>query len=878
MSLDEETRRCLLELAYDVLPDDEAAGLLARIEAEPVLAQAYAESQQIARLLSEAARVQTAKIEWKQPASSKAAVETTVRSSRKRANAPLKRTGGPGRRHAPPPWTRAAIWGTWLVAACLLVGSLAGYWYHRGQLADISAEHLWVTVTGPARVRPGAASQYTVTTSAVTGEPVSAQIEFTLTSPDGQHLLMGHKEQTDEDGGLLVTIPAEEPIPSGAELKIVATYNDKVEQLATRLVVEPLGEATELTTDKPVYRPGETIRYRAVTLACFELTPDRPLPIRFEILDPQGTVVAGSQSSGLAKQGTGCGTFLLSPQAAPGTYTLIARSGEGATAEQRLSFIVRAAAESPSKQTAKPADKKPANLDTVDVRFCAEGGNLVAGLENRVYFLARDPSGKPLHLVGRVVDDEDQDVATVETTHGGMGVFQLEPRAGETYRLRIETPAGIKTEPQLPETVSHPRLVLTTGSSLFEPDEPLEFNIRSIEDGLPLVAAAYCRGVLVGHQALAAAKGANEVAIDLHPSASGAIRVCVFDYSESPPRRVAERLVYRRPSRQLLIRAEEPRQPWRPGQKAELSLRVTDETGKPAQATLGVGVVDQTIVETAPQPTTQMLTGFLLGSTVKRNPALENADYYLTDDKKAGVALDLLLATQGCQRPADQGPVDQRKGARVEKRPNALAAADPAPPAVFDNLLDLRKRYQESLNSYRTSRTQTLSTLITWSFFGGAGLLLLATMLTLMNVAVGLWLWIPVVISAGTCLSVGVILISPETLRADSDRAVAFVPFSLEPQASEAKGATAKPAAAGPAPTKPFDACPYQYENPSDAANASKGFAGTLYWNSLLQTDAQGRATIQFDVPSSVTTLHLRVDAHAAGRIGSLESQIRLQK
>lgn len=875
MGLDEETRRCLLELAYDVLPENEAAGLRKRLETDPELAQAHGEAQQIAELLQEAARLQTDPIELKQPDKATVGLETFPRSPRKRGPHTQKRAGGPGKRHAPPPWNRVATWVTWVAAASLLLCSLTSYWYHRGQLADISAEHLRLTVTGPARVRPGVASPYAVITSAVTGDPVSAQIEFTLSSPDGQQLLMGHKEQTDEDGYLLVTIPAEAPIPPGAELRIVATYNDKVEQIATQLVVEPLGVVAQLTTDKPVYRPGETIRYRAVILSRLGLVPDRPHPVHFEILDPQGAVLAASPVDVGTRQAVAAGTFQLPPKAAPGSYRLVARPSDGAWTEQRLPFTVREKQETPSPSASKPAHEEPANLDTVDVRFFAEGGNLVAGLENRVYFLARDASGKPLHLTGHVLDDQGQEVAAVETTYAGMGAFNFEPWGGQAYRLRIETPAGVKSEPKLPETVSRPRLVLTTGSSVFASGEPLEFNVRSTKDELPLVAAAYCRGVLVGHQVFVPTKGANEVAVEIDESASGVIRLRVYDYSESPPRAVAERLVYRWPDRQLVVRAEKPRQPYRPGQKNELALLVTDEAGRPVPAVLGVSVVDPTQAQSAPPPACQMLTHFLLTSALTPGENLEDADLYLRDDQKANVALDLLLGTQGRLHLPNRGLGEERKAGHAVKHASVLADSEPVPPVVFDNLLDLRKRYRESLQAYRTNRTETLSIFTTLSFFGGAGLLLLATMLTLMNVAVGLWLWIPVVLAAGASLSVGVILINPATLDLDADRAVAFVPFVLDAKPQELETAV-RPSTAPP--PKPSDTSTYKYQNASAASNPAKEFAGTLYWNPFLQADVQGRATIQFDLPDSITSFQLRVDAQGADRIGSLETQIDTSK
>ena len=65
----------------------------------------------------------------------------------------------------------------------------------------------------------------------------------------------------------------------------------------------------------------------------------------------------------------------------------------------------------------------------------------------------------------------------------------------------------------------------------------MEFNIRAAKAGLPLVVAAYCRGVQVGQQPLVtktSGGGGNPVAIPLDDAVGGVIRLTVYDYSASP--------------------------------------------------------------------------------------------------------------------------------------------------------------------------------------------------------------------------------------------------------------------------------------------------------------------------------------------------------
>ena len=99
----------------------------------------------------------------------------------------------------------------------------------------------------------------------------------------------------------------------------------------------------------------------------------------------------------------------------------------------------------------------------------------------------------------------------------------------------------------------------------FGPQEALELNVRSSKSGLPLVVAAWSRGIMVGQVALVAKKGENgenPLSLSLPDEVGGIIRLTVFDYSvdlSQPdrqfPKPLAERLVYRRLDRRLNVRA-----------------------------------------------------------------------------------------------------------------------------------------------------------------------------------------------------------------------------------------------------------------------------------------------------------------------------------
>jgi len=896
MSVDPETRQRLLELVYDLLSESESAELRRRIEAEPELAEAFAETQRTARLLTEAARLSVPKIALKRekpatqedtatsahgasklprvtPKRRERAVSTSSESPMRQV--PVK-VGSAARR----PWARGANWAVGLATLLLLIVSIGGYLYHRDRLNEIAASHIRLRVDGPSSLTGGVDSTYTITTTTVNGTGMASRIELAIYSPGGEQVF-GHQETSDEQGRLRVTIPADKLPESGhVRLGVLAVHQDKFERIDTRVAVEPVRYATQLSLDKPLYRPGENVYYRSLTLSRFGLAADHPMPIHFEVLDPSGGIAQDSQQEGVTEQGVGSGRFAIPHEAAGGEYVLVARSLDGAFPEEKRPFFVRsyrlprlkkelefardsygpgdsvvadflaeraeggAAADARLRVSASVdgetvfqnndlkadatgafqvkfdlpetiqrgdgqllvvvddggtqesiAKTIPINLGKVQVEFFPEGGDLVSGLENRVYFTCRDLLGEPVYIEGMIQNSSDEDVALVETTHEGMGAFSFKPRGEERYHLKITSPTDMAERPKLPEVSTERKLVLNTGTGVFAHDEPLEFNLRAAKNGMPIVVAASCRGAAVGQAALVTVvdpdkpSEANLVAIPLAEGVGGVIRLTVYDYGVQPPEPLAERIVYRRLRQGLQVRAAGHDDRYTPGEKVDMSLLVTDESNKPVpSAVLGVAVVDDALLNLADDYTPALKTHFMLATEIEKPEDLEDVDFYLGDDIEAAVALDLLLGTQGWRRFAektleellDSDEADEQDPSEQLTRLAAMGGPT-APPAMFDNLEQIRTSYQESLDAYHADRTNALSTLTTVSFFAGLGLVLLVAMLGLLRIVSGAYLWVPAVGVTTCCLIIGAILMDPTQHGRGGDVAVAFQPFNMAP-------------------------------------------------------------------------------------------------
>jgi hypothetical protein len=333
-----------------------------------------------------------------------------------------------------------------------------------------------------------------------------------------------------------------------------------------------------------------------------------------------------------------------------------------------------------------------------------------------------------------------------------------------------------------------------------------------------------------------------------------------------------------------------------------------------------------------------MTTRFLLTTEIENPEDLENADFYLSEDKSSSVppavALDLLLGTQGWRRFSDKTRLQSAEQDSETNRSAHLPALSGqfGPPIMYDNLSRIRDDYQKRVATYYADRTQALYTIVTICFLGAWGLLLLVFMLGLLRIVRGAAFWLPVLGMIVCCSLIGALLMNPLRSAGENDQAVPFLSYQapaakspakndlktgkmsseektsaqpvplakpvppaaqpsrrsesaalsspspqleqVVPRTNSARGEKAVSGPTEPAKTEHFIVRQYAHQHVAAQPGARDDYAESLFWNPLLIAGPDGKVPVSFDLPDSVATFRLEADANGAARIGSLRMDI----
>ena len=139
------------------------------------------------------------------------------------------------------------------------------------------------------------------------------------------------------------------------------------------------------------------------------------------------------------------------------------------------------------------------------------------------------------------------------------------------------------------------------------------------------------------------------VELPIARTAQGAVRVTLFSSQQEP---LAERLIYHGRGADLKVTLTADRPSYAPRDPVKLRVHTTDARGRPIKASVGLAVVDETVLSFADDKTARILAHVYLEPELGATEAapIEEPNFYFTDKPEASAAMDALLATRGYRR------------------------------------------------------------------------------------------------------------------------------------------------------------------------------------------------------------------------------------
>ncbi|MSQ94338.1 MAG: hypothetical protein EXR98_07255 [Gemmataceae bacterium] len=289
------------------------------------------------------------------------------------------------------------------------------------------------------------------------------------------------------------------------------------------------------------------------------------------------------------------------------------------------------------------------------IDFFPEGGDLIAGIENRVYYRVRSKSGEPVTGDGSVILLSSKNDVVDSTYHLGMGYFEFTPSLKETYTVRITTP--VKTEnianPFAALGMRGDGVVVHVPNAVGAQGDPIRMTLRQQGPARKLLLVAQCRGQIVDQRWVEIKNKSVDLTLLPTRDAVGMIRVTAYEPQDNQADQkdpllvpVAERLVYRSAAQRLDLGFKLNTQQLHGGQKLSAKITARDEKGQPAPAWLLASVIDERFQA---QPRSLSAHFFLLNE-IRSGADLDNAQLILHDSPESVAVLERFLGTHGWRR------------------------------------------------------------------------------------------------------------------------------------------------------------------------------------------------------------------------------------
>jgi hypothetical protein len=284
-----------------------------------------------------------------------------------------------------------------------------------------------------------------------------------------------------------------------------------------------------------------------------------------------------------------------------------------------------------------------AALSQSDVQFFPESGSLVNGLTSRVAFKAVGVDGLGIPITGKIVDETNTEVATLETLHAGMGSFVLKPQTGKSYSANISFADGTAKSIALPKAIDEGYVL-----SIYQPNkDSVLIRIRaSLVRAQNVGFIVHTNGELIFSAPVKITNATTSLWLKKELFPTGIAQFTLFNSVGEPQN---ERVAFIRSNDFMNLNLKTARGTYNSKEHVQIDLDAKDSKGKGVPGNFSVSVVDESKVPFDESSESTILSNLLLTADLKGY--VEKPNYYFTaETDEVNKALDNLMLTQGYRR------------------------------------------------------------------------------------------------------------------------------------------------------------------------------------------------------------------------------------
>lgn len=272
-----------------------------------------------------------------------------------------------------------------------------------------------------------------------------------------------------------------------------------------------------------------------------------------------------------------------------------------------------------------------------DVQFLPEGGNLYAGIKNKVAVKSIDVNGFPMRYTGNVLDNTGKKISSFEAQRDGISFFEITPTANTQYQVEIISQNNDKYKFDLP--IAENKGVAL--SAKLQSDFSYAIQVSPVAEELSsLQCVAYTSKEVYFSKELETNK-INNFIIPENTLPVGVSRILIIANGNIP---IAERMLFRYPNKTVNVQIDSDKPNYGQRELVRLGLVIPAMNTDFNWAEMALSVTEK---DDNPSINSENIFSYLLLNSELKGKIANPGWYVANKTIEKAQALDLVLLTNG---------------------------------------------------------------------------------------------------------------------------------------------------------------------------------------------------------------------------------------